>query len=92
MSKDYSIKWYPTKEGKYGKQVERFNCIKIEKPTNDVGIDAKMALNKFIKAFGGLNKNTIVAIQEWGYAEDGTPYPIGEPIVPTENSIIPASK
>lgn len=84
----FVITWYVTKEAKFRKPVERNNEIIIDKPSADAGMDAKLALNKFIRVFGGLNKNTIVQIQEYEQSEDGLWYPTGEPIKPMDDSTI----
>lgn len=89
----FKIKWYVTKEAKFREPIERSNVITIPNASNDTGIDAKLALNKFMRVFGGLNRNTIVEIQEFEIAEDGSEVLVGEPITPSDDSsIIPAGK
>ena len=92
-NRNFKIKWYVTKEAKFRPAIERCNVITITHPSADTGIDAKLALNKFMRVFGGLNKNTIVEIQEFEIAEDGSEKLVGEPITPSADStIIPAGK
>ena len=93
MSRQFKIKWYVTKEAKFRAPIERCNVITIPNPSTDTGVDAKLALNKFMRVFGGLNKNTVVEIQEFEIAEDGSEKLVGEPITPSDDTaIIPAGK
>jgi hypothetical protein len=70
--KTFEILWF--KNEKYGNPIERKTVIK--------SIDAKSALQVFMSANGNLKKNTVIHIQELD--KDGNP--IGEPIVPSEES------
>lgn len=74
---------------KYNTDIRRNAIINISKEKNDIGKDAKTALNIFISAIGNLKKYDILEIQE----VDEKGVPIGEPIKPTgENTIIPYRK
>ena len=85
MIRNYSIEWYPTKDGE---DFKRSTFIKLSKPTGKTEYDAKAALNIFISQCGNLKKNTIIRIKEMD--ESGQ---IGEDIIPTnENTIIPTAK
>ena len=87
MERIYRFKWYPTKDGEI---VSRDTLIKLSSPTGKTEIDAKNAVNLFIKSCGNLRKNTIIKIQELD--ENGKQ--IGEDITPSteENAIIPSGR
>lgn len=87
MVRYYIIEWCPTKELNRNNNFHRINKVILNKPTGNVSIDAKEALNMFIKNFGGLHKNTIFKIKEFN--ENGQ---IGEDIVPQKEAIIPEKK
>jgi hypothetical protein len=77
--------WY--KNEKYREPIECHNLIQV-KGGPDTATSAKYATEVFCKNFGNLKKNTIISIQEM---KDGEP--IGEPIVPQEDtSIIPTKR
>lgn len=80
MIRNYSIEWYPTRDGE---DFKRSTFIKLGRPCGKVEVDAKAALNIFISQFGNLKKNTIIRIKEMD--ENGQ---IGDDIVPTEDSNI----
>lgn len=85
-NRKFAFTWY--ENPKYGSPITRVNPIEVTNASSDTGFAAKAAVDIFTKAFGGLKKNTIVSIQEYG--DNG---PIGEPIVPKEdNDIIPTKK
>ena len=52
-------------------------------PTGKVEVDAKKAVEIFIRGFGNLKQNTILSIKE--FDENGQ---IGEDIIPTDGSTI----
>ena len=84
MTRYYIFKWKENKKN----AVERENKVVIARPTGETSIDAKQALNLFIKGFGNLKKNSIISIKE--FDENGQ---IGEDITPSaESSIIPERK
>lgn len=90
MKRSYSIEWYNKKENKYtSSPIVRTHTLVLSKPTGKTAIDAKAALNIFIKTFGNLNKNEVICIKEFG--ENGQ---IGEDIVPSsaEGAIIPIGR
>jgi len=90
MKRSYSIEWYNKSENKYRKEpIIRTHTLVLSKPIGKTAVDAKTALNIFIKTFGNLNKNEVVRIKEFG--ENGQ---IGEDIVPsaTGDSIIPIGR
>ena len=88
MKRSYQFNWYETKSTRYGKPpLARTNTVKLSTPTGDTKIDAKRALEIFMKQFGNLNKNTIISIKEFG--ENGQ---IGEDIVPTKKGIVPIAR
>lgn len=81
MTRRYRISWYANKD-----KLKRTSWIKLSKPTGEVTIDAKAALNIFISEFGDLKYNTIIKIQE--FDENGIQ--LGEDIVPqNDTSFIP---
>lgn len=83
--KTFMFTWY--KNERYGSPIERHNLIQVTAGP-DIGVSAKRATDVFCKTFGSLKYNTIVSIQEMA---DGKP--VGEPIVPQEDtSIIPTKK
>ena len=85
MIRNYTIIWYPTKEGQ---NMTRKSLVKLSKPTGQTAVDAKSALNLFISQYGGLKKNTIIKIIEMD--ENGQ---IGEDIIPIDNnSIVPTHR
>ena len=87
MKRIYRFKWYPTRDRD---KLSRDTLIQLANPTGKTEIDAKNALNLFIKSCGNLKKNTIIKIQELD--EDGKQ--IGEDIMPStdENAIIPSGR
>ena len=87
MIRYYIIKWHE-KATKWGKPIERYNRINIQNPTGRVEIDAKKAVEVFIRGFGNLKQNTIISIKE--FDENGQ---IGEDIIPADGStIVPIAK
>lgn len=81
----YEIEWYPTKEARYGEPIHTTTTITLSKPIGVTAVDAKAAVGVFINTFGGLKKNTIVRIKEFG--PNGQ---IGEDIIPSDSdSIVP---
>lgn len=70
--KTFEILWF--KNEKYGNPIERKTVIQ--------SIDAQSALQVFMNANGNLKKNTVIHIQELNKKGE----PIGEPIVPAEES------
>lgn len=82
MTRYYIIKWHE-KNTKWGKPIERYNRINIQNPTGKVEVDAKKAVEIFIRGFGNLKQNTILSIKE--FDENGQ---IGEDIIPTDGSTI----
>ena len=90
MKRIYVIKWYPTKEIKYGgSPLTRSTLVSLDTAIGDTGVDAKKALSIFSARCGGLNKNTIICIKECN--EDGVQ--IGEDITPADDSsVIPAGR
>lgn len=85
MAKYFEIKWYKTKDGV---NFTRTNAVIVPNAPADTGAAAKRALENFIVAFGNLKKNTIIEIQE--YDKEGQP--VGEPIIPGDDYIIPEKK
>ncbi len=87
MKRIYHFTWYPTKDGE---TLSRHTSIQISKPTGKTEIDAKNAMELFVKSCGSLKKNTIIKIQELD--ENGEQ--IGEDITPSadENAIIPSGR
>ena len=75
----YIITWFDNKN-----KIERTNRIDLGHATGRVEIDARRATDLFAKAFGNLNKNTIVSIKE--FDENGQ---IGEDIKPSGRAVIP---
>lgn len=83
--KTFVFTWY--KNEKYGNPIERHNLIQVPAGP-DIGTSAKRATDVFCKNFGNLKQNTIISIQEMANGK-----PVGEPIVPQEDtSIIPTKK
>ena len=83
--KTFMFTWY--KNEKYGNPIERHNLIQVTAGP-DIGTSAERATNVFCKNFGNLKQNTIISIQEMANGK-----PVGEPIVPQEDtSIIPIKK
>jgi hypothetical protein len=83
------MRYFVIEWSKKNQSNKRKNKISINKPTGEIGYDAKSALNIFCGQFGGLNKNEVYSIQEVNEEGDN----IGEPIVPLENTnIIPTKK
>ncbi len=83
--RSYEFEWYPTKEAKYGDPVHTKTTIRLSKARGVTAVDAKAALGVFINTFGGLRKNTIVRIKEFG--PNGQ---IGEDIIPSDSdNIVP---
>ena len=83
--KTFMFTWY--KNERYGSPIERHNLIQVTAGP-DIGVSAKKATDVFCKTFGSLKYNTIESIQEMA---DGKP--VGEPIVPQEDTtIIPTKK
>lgn len=80
MRKDFLFVWY--KKEKYGNNIERHNLISIETKVDDIGVNAKTAMNLFCNQFGNLKNNEIVCIQEL----DANGNAVGEPIVPINGS------
>jgi len=88
MKRYYIFKWYENTTN-WGKGfVERTNRINITNPTGKVEIDAKKAVDLFIRGFGNLKQNTIISIKEF----DENDHQIGEDIVPTGDAIVPIKK
>lgn len=87
MVRIYRFKWYPTKDRD---AIPRHTLIRISNPTGKTEIDAKNAMELFVRSCGNLKKNTIIKIQELD--ENGEQ--IGEDIVPSaeENAIIPTGR
>lgn len=75
----YIITWFDNKN-----KIERTNRIDLGHTTGKVEIDARRATDLFVKAFGNLNKNTIISIKE--FDENGQ---IGEDIKPSGRAVIP---
>ena len=89
MIRLYDIKWHLAKEERCGKApVNRTTMVKLTDAKGEVAVDAKRALNIFIKSCGNLKKNVVTEIIEMD--EDGVQ--IGEKITPTGDSIIPTRK
>lgn len=88
MKRYYIFKWHEN-TNHWGKgPIERYNRINLPDPTGKVEIDAKKAVELFIRGFGNLKQNTIVSIKE--FDENGQ---IGEDIIPAaENIIVPIKK
>ena len=85
MIRKYDITWYPTKDRE---NFTRVSHIKLSKPSGKTALDAKAALGIFVAQLGGLQKNTIVKIQE--FDENGQ---LGEDIIPmAETNIIPSGR
>ena len=87
MIRNYTIEWYPTKDGE---KFKRSTFLRLSKPIGQTKYDAKAALNIFTSQFGSLKKNTIIRIIEMD--ENGQ---IGEDITPVnndENAIIPIAR
>lgn len=83
--KTFMFTWYENE--KYGNRIKRHNLIQVTAGP-DIGASAKRATDVFCKNFGNLKQNTIISIQEMANGK-----PIGEPIVPQEDtSIIPIKK
>jgi len=88
MKRYYIFKWHENTTH-WGKGfIERNNRINITKPTGQVEIDAKRAVDLFIRGFGNLKQNTIISIKEF----DENDNQIGEDIVPDKDAIIPIPK
>lgn len=87
MKRIYRFKWYPTKDGEI---VSRHTLVQLSNPTGKTEIDAKNAVDLFIRSCGNLRKNTIIKIQELD--ENGKQ--IGKDITPSaeENAIIPSGR
>lgn len=84
--RDFEITFF--KKEKFGKPTIRTTMIRLSKPTGDIGKDSKTALNIFIATFGNLKAYKVTKIQEIG--KDG---PIGDPILPMEDTtIVPLKK
>lgn len=78
--------WY--ENVKFGAPMERKNTISVMN-RGEIGLTAKAATEVFTKNFGSLKYNTIISIQE--IDENGNP--VGEPIIPTEDSsIVPTGR
>lgn len=89
MVRLYKIKWHPVKDEWCGRQpVDRTTMVKLTDARGEVAVDAKRALNVFIKSCGNLKKNVVTEIIEMD--EDGNQ--IGEKITPTGDSIIPMGR
>ena len=85
-NRKFAFTWY--ENPKYGEPIMRSNAIEVVNASPDIGAAAKVAVTMFSRTFGSLKKNTIVSIQE--YNDNG---PIGEPIIPNEDSdIVPTGK
>ena len=82
MTRYYIIKWCENTT-KWGKNIERYNKIVIQNPTGKVEIDAKKAVEIFIRGFGNLKQNSILSIKEFDENEQ-----IGEDIIPADGSTI----
>lgn len=90
MGRIYKIEWYEKKDlRRRGPQI-RTTMIRLSKPTNEVSIDAKTAVELFTVSCGNLRKNEIVRIKE--FDDEGNQ--IGEDIVPQEgeNAIVPTGR
>ena len=83
MIRYYIIKWCGNTAIKWGKTIERNNKIIIQNPTGKVEVDAKKAVEIFIRGFGNLKQNTILSIKE--FDENGQ---IGEDSIPADGSTI----
>ena len=84
----YIFDWYYKKDAKYKTPLIRHSNVSLIKFTKDTSVDAKMALQIFMKQNGNLNKVEIVKIRE--FDEHGQ---IGEDIIPSENTnIIPSGR
>ncbi len=82
MTRYYIIKWCENTT-KWGKTIERNSKVVIQNPTGKVEVDAKKAVEIFIRGFGNLKQNTILSIKE--FDENGQ---IGEDIIPADGSAI----
>ena len=88
MTRYYIFKWYEKTTHWEKENIIRYNRINIPNPTGKVEIDAKKAVEYFIRGFGNLKQNTILSIKE--FDENGQ---IGEDIIPAaENTIVPIKK
>ena len=87
MTRYYLFNWYETKSAKYGKPLTRTSKINLQHPCGKVEFDAKKAVELFVRAYGSLNKNSIISIKE--FDENGQ---IGEDIIPQEGSSIVPTK
>ena len=65
MKRYYIFNWYENAKNYCGCRLERKNRVNITNPTGEVAIDAKRALNLFIRGFGNLKQNTIISIKEF---------------------------
>ena len=82
--KHFMFTWY--KNERYGTPIERHNLITVA--GKETPAAAKSATEVFCRQFGNLKVNTIVSIQEMVNDK-----PVGEPIVPQEDSsIVPTKK
>jgi len=89
MKRYYIFKWYENTTNWGGKGfIERTNRINLTAPVGKVEVDAKRAVDLFVRGFGNLKKNTIISIKEF----DENDQQIGEDIVPSGDSIIPVKK
>lgn len=82
--KTFMFTWY--KNVKYSSPIERYSTVRVPAGP-DLGLSAKRATEIFCSQFGSLKTNTIVSIQEM---VDGKP--VGEPIVPQEDTAIVPTK
>ena len=86
MKRSYNFEWY--ENIKFGEPIVRCTVVQLTNPIGKTEIDAKNATDIFLRRVGGLKKNTIIRIKEFG--ENGQ---IGEDIVPSEGSkIMPIAK
>lgn len=84
--RDFEITFF--KKEKFGEPSIRTTIIRLPKSTGNIGKDSKTALNIFIANFGNLKTYEVTKIQEIG--KDG---PIGDPILPMEDTtIVPLKK
>lgn len=84
--RDFEITFF--KKEKFGEPSIRTVMIRLPKPTGSIEKDSKTALNIFIENFGNLKAYEVTKIQEIG--KDG---PIGDPILPMEDTtIVPLKK
>ena len=84
MKRYYIFKWHENKKN----PIERTNRINLTTSTGAVEIDAKRAVDLFVRGFGNLKQNTIISIKEF----DENDQQIGEDIVPTGDAIVPVKK